>query len=79
MLFQQFSSDAPVPMLYSLPEGPWRKENLPLVREKVAADYLKNTRSIYQVRDGSRDRARTPKILLCSWLPRLSRDMGNNC
>lgn len=38
--FQQFPSDTPVPMFDSLPEGPWRQENLPLIRE-VAADYLK--------------------------------------
>lgn len=38
--FQQFPSDTPVPKFDSLPEGPWRHENLPLIRE-VAADYLK--------------------------------------
>ena len=38
--FQQFPSDTPVPKFDSLPEGPWRQENLPLIRE-VAADYLK--------------------------------------
>ena len=39
--FQQFPSDKPVPKFDYLPEGPWRKANLPLIREEVAADYLK--------------------------------------
>ena len=33
----------------------------------------------YNIHDGGRDRTRTAKSLLCSWLPRLSRDMGSNC
>ena len=37
------------------------------------------THSINQVHDGSCDRTRTPKSLLCFWLPRLLRDMGSNC
>ena len=35
--------------------------------------------AIIQVRNGRRDRTSTPKSLLCSWLPRLSRDMGSSC
>ena len=36
--FQKFPSDTPVPKFDSLPE---RQEKLPLIREEVAADYLK--------------------------------------
>ena len=31
------------------------------------------------IRNGGRDRTRTPKSLLCSWLPRLSRNMESSC
>lgn len=41
--FQQFHSESlAVPMFDSLPQGPWTKENFPVICEPVAKDYLKS-------------------------------------
>lgn len=41
--FQQFHSESlVVPRFDSLPQGPWSKENFPVIQEQVTKDYLKN-------------------------------------
>ena len=41
-VFQHFHDDGMVlPKFTSLPEGPWRKEGFPVVKEKDAKDYLR--------------------------------------
>ena len=41
--FQHFYSDSiAAPSFDCLPQGPWEKENFPVIKEQAAKDYLKN-------------------------------------